>query len=194
MPNLNTIATNINDALLATPFVNNKFKPASFLGIAEFVKTTESEKDFFEPAIVDNDGECTRCAFDDTNAIQAYHRIQSLVYRDDPEGYGDDKTMEETADMRFVFFGQRNKITARKEDVVAAIQMHFIKEFSSADLTTLDLASCIIEMGDVNLDQYSVWDEEFKGIDFGLAPEVMLFSISYKVISTYNKTCFTLCA
>jgi hypothetical protein len=194
MPNLNTIATNINSALETGAFATNLFKPAVFYGIAEQVKTDDEKGEYFQPAYFDNDGEGTSVMFDDTNAIMGYHRIERISYKADPEGYGANITMEENADMRFIFFGQRNKIKARPENVLAVIEMYFIKEIAAADLPALSLLDCTIEMGDANMDPYSVWDQEFKGVEFGLSPETMLFSIPYRIVSTFNKTCFSLCS
>lgn len=195
MPNLNDITILINTTLIGGPFVNNKFKPAKTFGICEAVKKSEDGKETSQPSYFDTWGEGESVAFDDTNTLMIFHRVESISYSNDSDGYGNaDKNLIETANMRLVFTGQRNKMNARPENVLAAIELFFLKELTPAQASGFGVYGATLEMGDANLDSYSVWDQEFQGIEYGLVPEIMMFSIPYKIISTFNKGCFILCS
>jgi ArsR family metal-binding transcriptional regulator len=48
-------------------------------------------------------------------------------------------------------------------------------------------------MGDVNIDSMKVFANQYPGSEYKLKPSQFMASISYRIISTYNKTCYTIC-
>ncbi len=195
MPNLDAIVTLINTSMQTGNFKSRRFQSAKFFTIADPIKTTGEDNERREPYIIDNNGEGVAVVPDDTYGLQVYHVADSLAYQiADPDDYGTPgTTMQETANMRMVFWGRRGKLKVRLEDVIAASAMDFPKEFLPSDLTPLGMNSCRIEMGEVDSDPYSVWDKEFQGTEFQLGTDTILFDISYKIIDTYNRSCFNLC-
>lgn len=195
MPNLNSISLMINTNLQTVSFKGMKFQNTSWNGIADPVETTKSEgKKIVQPMIIDNNGEAKSLVFDDVFNMVVFHKIESLDYKVADPDYGSvGTTMEETAMMKMILSADRSKVKIRPEDIISAAAMGFPKEFKPSDISALSLNSCVIEMGNVNKDVYSVWDQEWQGVPMPLAPEDILCSISYKVISTYNKCCFNLC-
>lgn len=195
MPNLNDITLLINQALVADEFASRRFQNAKFNAIAERIKITGEETERWEVAVIDNDGEAQTVCIDDTYAMQVYHRIDSLEYPIVPENdYGKPgHTMTEVANMRMIFLGDRGRLTVRPENVVAAAVVDFPKEFLPAEITPLQLNSCMIDIGTTELDPYMVWDREFTGSAMELDTNTILCSISYRITSTFNKSCFKLC-
>lgn len=195
MPNLDSITTLINSALQSGQFKSRRFQAAKFYEIADPIKTTGEDKERREPYIIDDDGEGTSVVYDDTQALQVYHVVDTIDYKiADPDDYGKPgTTMEETANMRMIFIGSRKRIKVRPENVIAAAIIDFPKEFTPAEVTANGMNSCIIQMQDVESDPYIVWGDQFIGTDFSLGTDTIAFSIKYKIVDTYNKNCFTLC-
>lgn len=195
MPALNAITSLINTALSTGGFSGNKFDSAKYNAIAEVIKTFDKEGETEAIYIVDDDGEAKELVYDDTNIIQIFHKVENLSYQvAEPNDYGNPgTTMQENASLKMVFFANRKRIRTRFEQVVAAAVMSFPKEFTATQISPLLLINCTIDMGDVNTDAYSVWGENWPGSEFGLKPGDVLFSINYRVVSNYNKNCFTLC-
>lgn len=195
MPNLDSICSLINSSLQTGNFASRRFQAAKFYEIADPIKTTGEDKERIEPYIIDNDGEGESVVYDDTQALQVYHVVDTIDYQiADPDDYGKPgTTMQETANMRMIFIGSRKRMKVRTENTIAAAVMDFPKEFTPTQVTALGMNSCIIQMQDVESDPYTVWEDQFKGTEYGLGTDTTAFSIKYKIIDTYNKNCFSLC-
>lgn len=193
MPNLDSICGIINTALQADQFGTRRFQASAWYNIADPLRTT-GENETTQPVIIDNEGEGKSVVFDDTNALQVFHRINSISYKIADPDYGNPgTTTEETANMRMIFVGSRRRLKTRPENVMAGAAMDFPKELNSSVITSLGMNSLIIEMGDIDLDPYSVWNTEWQGSDFELDSDTFLFSLKYTIISTFNKSCFSIC-
>lgn len=194
MPALSQIVTIINNSFVTGQFSTRKYQIAKYFGITDPVKTTMEDMDKIEPMIIDDNGECIKVVYDDTQAFQIFHKLDTIDYKIADPDYGfPGTTMEEAANMKLIFFGNRKRLQTRAEDLIAAVALDMPKEFSTAQIQTLGLNSCVIEIGDVESDPYKVFSEEWSGIDTFVKPETILFSIRYKIIDTYNKNCFLLC-
>lgn len=194
MPNLNSIAQLINTALSVGNFSTRKFQSGSFNLIADPIKTIDEKGETSSPYIIDNSGEAIELTFDDTNQFQVYHKIDNLEYKLADLDYGaPGTTMNEVSNMRLIFIGSRNRMKVTLDNVIAAINIDFPKEFLPSDITALQMNKCIIEMGTVIKDPYQVWNEEFQGIPYDFNTDTIMFSVSYKIDSDYNKACFKLC-
>ncbi len=194
MPNINGIVQLINNALQAGNFSSRKFQSSILYLIADPIKTIGNDAESTAPYIIDNNGEAVELTFDDTNQFQIYHKIDSQAYKLADLDYGaPGTTMNEVTNMRLIFMGSRKRMKVTKDNVIAAINADFPKEFLPSAITPLQLNKCIIEMGDTNEDPYSVWSQEFQGIPFDLSTDTITFSLSYKIDCDYNKNCFTLC-
>ncbi len=195
MPNLDNITSLINASMQAGNFSSRRFQAAKFFPIADPIKTTGEEKERTEPYIISNEGEGESVVYDDTQALQIYHIVDSLEYSiANPDDYGTPGTiMQETANMRMIFIGSRRRIKVRTEDIIAASAMDFPKEFAPSQVSALSMNSCIIEMQDVESDPYKVWEDQFIGTEYSLGTDTTAFWIRYKIIDTYNKSCFKLC-
>lgn len=195
MPNLNDITTIINDALKADNFSTSRFQNSRFFGIADRVKITGEETERYDVGVIDNDGEVTSVCYDDTYNLSVYHRVLDIEYQDIAENdYGiPGHTMTEFANMKMIIFGNRAKLKVRPENIIAGAIVDFPKELSIAQITALNLNSCVIEMSRAEVDPYSIWDSEFQGSKYEYDTNTILVSIPYKITSTFNKGCFTIC-
>jgi hypothetical protein len=194
MPNQNAVCNMINAYLKANSFSTMKFQSGDWNGIAEQVRTIEESGENVIPAIIDLEGEAKNLMFDDTYPFRAYHRMTSVNYSTDEGEYGNPgDTMQEISDFKFVFIGSRFKMGTRPENVIAAIEKDFPKEFYPIDLTPLGLNKCVIEMGEVSYDQYAIWNEEFSGNDFALPIDTIAISVRYRMNILFDKCCFSIC-
>lgn len=194
MPNLDKIVTLINDALEAGNFSTRRFQPSIYHNIADDVKTTRESEDVIEPMIVFQNGEAKKMVYDDTNAFQIFHKIESIDYKLSVLDYGPPgTTIEETANMSLIFVGNRKRLQVRPEDVTAAILMDMPKEFTTSQAQAFDLTSITIDTDSVETDSYKVWAEQWVGIKSFVKPETILISIKYTIVDTYNRNCWSLC-
>ena len=194
MPNLNSISLMINGYLQSGAFNSNRYQNGKYYGIADPIKTVVNDAEMMNYNYIDNNGEAESVVMDDRYPFVIFHRVMNISYKNaDPE-YGDSgETMEETADMRLVFFGQRLRMKTRPENVIAAIAMNIPKEFTATDISALQINSLVVEMGDVNHDPYQVWNDNFQGTEFALDTDTVGVAISYRIVSTFNKCCFSIC-
>ena len=194
MPNLDVICGLINTSLKAGNFKSRRFQAAKYYLIADPIKTIETDKETTSPYIIDSNGEAIELTFDDTNAFQIYHKVDTTDYKLADLDYGKPgTTMNEVANMRMIFMGSRKRMQVTLENIIAAVAVDFPKEFNQTVVGTLGANRCVIEMGSVNSDPYSVWSQEFVGVEYGLTTDSVMFSLSYKIDSDYNKACFNLC-
>lgn len=200
MPKIREITTILNQSLKDGNFHGRKFQSGVWYGLAYLVDRDDKVGDEFikvrRPSIIDNNGEGTSVDYDDTYPIQFYHRIISpLQYVDmSGEGFGNpNSSNKEIADMVLICMGDRSKVGAYNEDICAAIVNDLTRELSPTQLSVLGLQSATIEVTDTNLNPIEVFEQEYNGVDFSLAPENFMIAIKYKLTTMYGKNCFTLC-
>lgn len=194
MPAQNDIALLINASLKANNFKSQRFQSGAYFGIAEPIKEISEDGEKTAPYIIDDTGEGTTVVYNDTCPFTVFHRLETPEYNIPVDDYGKPgTTMQETSNMRLVFTGSRGRMKIRPENVAAAIAMDFPKEFTPAQITSLGLNSCIIEMGSVIVDPYTVWSQEWIGHEYDLDTDTIMISVNYRIVSTYNKLCFSLC-
>jgi hypothetical protein len=196
LPKLREITTIINQSLQAGNFHGRKFQSGNWLNIAYILSRVENEIETKFPAIVDNNGEGTSVAYDDTYPIQFYHRIIApLQYPDmKNDGFGNPSAFHrEIAEMQLICIGDRSKFDAYTEEVCAAITADLTRELKPTQLATLHLQDCTIEIIDTNTDTEAVFNQEFQNVDKNLAPENFMIAVKYRITTEYGKNCFTLC-
>lgn len=195
MPNLNAISLLINASLQAGHFKSQRFNPTRFNGLADPIRKVNKEgTETTTPTIITNKGEGDEVVFNDKYSAQCFHRLINTQYDipDEPMGFPA-REMKEIANMKMVFMGDRAKMKVRQEDVIAAVAFDFPKEFLPATVQSLELTSCVIEMGTVDSEPYEVFVQEWNGHNYSLTTSSILFAINYKITSTYAK-CFTICS
>jgi len=194
MPALSQIVTLINTSLKTQPFTGMKYQRSMWSALADAQKTTSDEST--RPVIIDNTGQETDLSIDDKYNLQVYHCIEGLRYgiANEKADYGDPGTvMEENAEMEMIFYGDRVNINLRPEDIIAGAMLWFPKELTPAQATTLSLTSVIIETSHVDTDSMKVFATQYHGKEYRLKPSQFMCSIKYRIISTFNKSCYQIC-
>lgn len=194
MPSLDKIVAAVNTSIQTGNFKTRRFQASKYYGIADPVKTTGEDSEKMEPMIIDDNGECTKVIYDDTQAFQIFHVVDDIEYEQADPNYGNaGETMQETAYMRLVFAGNRTRLKVRPEELIAAVILDIPKEFTPGDAQLLALNNVIIETGAVESDPYKVFGANWQGIKTFVKPATVMFSIKYKIITQFTKPCFVLC-
>ena len=64
---------------------------------------------------------------------------------------------------------------------------------NNALLNSLKIDNVTYAMQSTNFLSQSVWNEEYKNVDFSIDTEDLYFAITYQIQSTWRKGCFQLC-
>lgn len=183
--------------MLAGNFSSRNFQTGNFNGIAEFIKSTdEKEKDIIAPYIIDNDGEATELIYDDNFPFVLFHLKDGWDYQQAPndDNFGNaGQTMQETANMKLVFVGSRKRMKVSTDNVMAAVAIDITKEFNATQLNGLSIISCVIEIGNVQTNPYDIFSQIWTNTDYSFDTDTIIFTMSYKITTLYNKGCFKLC-
>jgi hypothetical protein len=191
MPKLHEIVDKINLNITTGVFKSKRFQKGKVYGIAELVRTDENE---LKPCLVENSGEATYISIDDNYPFIIYHRVIGISANVETEvDFGIKKRIEETANMQLVCYADRSKIQFTKEDLIGGVEAAMAYEVPKADLSALNLNFCNIIQNSFNNDKQAVYDAEFNLNDFMLKPNHILFSLSYDIITNYDKNCLVLC-
>jgi hypothetical protein len=194
MPALDQITANINTAMQNGNFNTRKFQIAKYYNITDVVKTSTTEGDKLQPYVIDDSGNCINVVYDDKYNFQVFHVVDNITYKQADPNYGNPgQTMEETAEMILIFFGNRKKLMVRPEDIAAAICMDIPKELPLSFIQPLGMNSVVIETNIIETDPYIVWNNQWQGTTSFVKPETILLAVKYTIVSTYNKNCFKLC-
>jgi hypothetical protein len=194
MPAINQITGIINAAFISGHFGSRRFQPSKFSQVADVIKVrNEGDNEYSIPTIIDNTGEGTELTYNDQYSCQCFHRLLKPSYpRADPDYGVPGSTMEETTEMKLVFMADRAQVLQRPEDIMAAVVYDFPKELTPTQIASLNITSCIIELGDIEHNPYDVFFAEWGGRDYDLTTSSILFALNYKIITTYN-SCFAIC-
>lgn len=146
------------------------------LGLAEpvIVKSEDDDNDMSFPAIIDDEGECRYVFADDDYPFGVYHRLINRTYSM-KKGYGDKDLDVRTDEIILVCWGFRN-----------LLRMDPISFESQIIVPALPKEGLLIQS---NFDRLSVFNNEFKNVDYNLIPELFLFSVKYKVQYTFDREC-----
>lgn len=129
------------------------------------------------PAIVDQYGEVNANIFDDRYKVGFYHKLTSKDFTNDASrGYGNAKSIVETANLSMIVYGIRSEILGR--DVEDKI-VHTINSINGKSVGAVK---------SVSWDRNQVFASEFSGVQFFLKPNIFLFKINY-TISTTHRSC-----
>jgi hypothetical protein len=195
MPNLNSICGLINNAITSGHFNNRRFQCDQVYGIAnQILETTSGELEVIMPTVIDLNGEGTPMVFDDISSFQIFHINTNLNYSIPDSDYGNPGTvMQEDAEMKMIFISQRSKILTTPEQAIAAIILDMPKEFAPSQINALQLSSCVIEFDSVDSNPYELYKNIWQNRDYDLDTDSILFCVNYKIVSTYNSKCFSIC-
>lgn len=140
-------------------------------GIAQPVYIEDSEEVQI-PAIIEK-GEDATVFIDDDYDFGLYHKQRGGSYIEDSKaGYGDQKKITEIQDLSVIAWGFENKLTAEDlKDYFVAVSPSFVRFVS------------------VSFDKKTIFNQEFKNVDFMVDERIFLMQINYKVQYDVKKSC-----
>lgn len=195
MPKLNQIISYINGRI-SNKLNDERFQGGQYLNeIVELVPVFEGEVRTTFPAIIDHYGEGTSAVIDDTLPIQIYHRLIGTEYESVPvDNYGDPgNTIQETANMLMVIISDRNKIHLHGTDLMSIVLASIPQEVPGTLLNSWTLYSANVELSSANTNMEEVFKNEYNVETYGLKPNSIMYAVSYKIITTFDKNCFLTC-
>lgn len=198
MPFLKQQIQIINDALKAGELQDKRFQGGLFADIATDChrKTEEGRIETF-PAYMDINFEAREIVPNDTYPIMIYHKILNKTALAVPaSNYGSNQNNRaERVEVKMVIVGKYSQLKLTPEQLDGLIVSSLPDSITPAKLAyygaNLDRMSVTYQS--TNFNSLQVFNEEFRGFDFFLAPENILFSIRYQIESGYRKDCFTIC-
>lgn len=122
-------------------------------------------------------------SFDDSYALQIYHRISGVNISYLP-GYGNQQTTIDTFACAAIVFNNE-KITKVKTDEIAMI--------IQSVLAVLNITSVRIQPVSIILNSQAVFNTEYNGVKYSLNEYQSLMQINYLVEVTFKGNCFTVC-
>lgn len=190
MPYLEQTATEINNVLKSTAFKDARFKGGRFEAIATQVMVSEEKA---LPIVYEN-GDYRDVVFDDRYPVSVYHRVQSNTYSfDATKDFGRDKKLQKcTSVMLMCVMAFRDQIKISKEQ----LEMLLVSNFplgNTPNFMTDSLQTNTISVLDSDMDSLRVYQNEFKGLEIKLTQERIIFSIRYKIESSWFTGCFDMC-
>jgi hypothetical protein len=165
---IRNIVTEVNNALAAV------FNGAKFYGVAISVEREGKVKPQVNELPV---------SFDDSYAMQVYHKINGvqITYR---PGFGDtNNTINTFALSAFVF--NNEKRTHLKSDEIAMIMQSV--------LSGLNILSVRILPSSIVLNSAAIFSTEYRGNDYRLGGYTSLMQFNYNLEVTFKSGCFDLC-
>ena len=203
MPFLNQQIEAVNQELRKSALKDARFQSGRIVSIAnEVTRQDEAGKQTTFPCVMNKDYEATDITVDDNYPIQIYHKILAKKYAlnniaGQKSEFGDrNKYVVENVLVKMVVYGKFSKLKVTKEELEAIITTNFPDNMDAANnslLNGLNLDSVTYAMQSSNFLSKMVWNEEYTGNEFRLAPEDIFFSITYQIQSTWRKGCFQLC-
>jgi hypothetical protein len=196
MPFTEKIVGFINEQLKASSLNDKRFQPGNFLGIATQLARPSKSGQGLEllPATCDDLGVYRLIEPDDKFPIAIYHRSISTAYtRVKGEGYGDGYLSKDTVEMQIVVLADQRKIKVNQEQLESICRFGIPDRLSSLIQSALALRTCLVTPLSSNMDRVMVFRQEYPGTEFFLKPHHILFSIRYRIETTFDKNCIDRC-
>lgn len=122
-------------------------------------------------------------SYDDSFAMQLYHRIAGATITYQP-GYGDKVKTIDTFQVSMFVFNNENHTKIKTDEIAMIIQ---------SVLATLNIYSARILPTAIILNSQQVFSSEYKGVPYALNEYQSLMQINYLVEVTFTGNCFDLC-
>ncbi len=202
MPFLAEQVTVVNQELLKGALADARFQSGRFEALAnEVIREDSAGKMVTFPCVMSKDYEAQEITVDDTYPIIIYHKLLAQKFDLNNLGgkneFGDrNKWVVETCVLKMVVYGKFSALKVTREQLAAIITTNFPDNMDAAKntlLNSLKLDNVTYAMQSTNFLAKSIWNEEYNGNDFRLAPEDIFFTIIYTIQSTWRKGCFQLC-
>ena len=197
MPFLNQITSFINDTLKANSLNKKKLQPALFFGLSSTIAKAKGSKEGLKleilPAVIKPDGSVIQIVPDSKTAIQIYHKLISKAYSNEKKSYGDEYDIKSVCEILMVVI-INSKLTGSAKDVLEPVVLFGIPQrLSPALLSDLKISKCLITPVSSNMDPLQVFRGEYPQSDYFLSEQMSMFSIRYKIETTFSRACVDHC-
>lgn len=195
MPYTNKIIDFIDSRLKATSFSDKRFTGKHYgLMQSMMVKNSKGES-LFGPAKPNLQGEMEVAYPDDTHALITYHKIISVSYSNTkPAQYGDRKNfLLQTSDVALNIIGFSDQLQLLSNDLEGLVAPGIPADAKEL-ARTLGFNNILISPLASRFDSQAIFNEEFRGTDFKLKPNMIVFQVKYRIESEFRKDCFKICA
>lgn len=193
MPFLDKIIENLNKHWQTSSL---KFIPKAKIKVYGIAETTlaasESEegKTIKYPSTIDNDGEVTMIAIDDTYQLVMYHRLESITNSQAAKGFGDSRgDMLEVANLALIVYAFKDKIRKSAHHLEALLK-DAIPEDTKITVDSKVVQTSLFKVGNSSFDKLGLLTREFTEVEVNY-PNLIAFEMKYRIESTWRKGCNT---
>lgn len=195
MPFLKEQVNIINTHLRTRSLKDNRFQGGRFISLARLAIRQGTDKQITQPVEMNNNYEAAWVGIDDTYPLIVYHRKLGSAYTTIKQaqfGRGN-STVQETSDMLMIVYGKWEKIKITSEQLEAQIVASFPDNINPVEFAGLGLSLMQVNLSTSSSDSEVVFANEYRNVDFKLAPEDILISVRYNIVTQFNKNCYDFC-
>ena len=150
------------------------FNGAKFYGVA----TSVDKEGKLQPVVDERP-----VSFDDSYALQLYHKINKISVAYKP-GFGDQNKTINTFDLSAYVFNNERLTKLKTDEIAMIIQSSFANQ---------NIQSVRILPSSIILNTAQIFATEYRGVDFRLTEYHSLMQFNYQVEITFKSGCFDLC-
>jgi hypothetical protein len=188
MPELDKIVDALNTELVAALKV--KGKPVNVVGICDLQPYEVNDLSKMVPVLMKRGEDGKIQVYDDRFAVTIYHRIiGTIVYAED-EGYGDAVNQQETANMICVVCADPVWLKQDRHRIMEIVAMNISRVIN---LNVTGMEPSVLELQNIITDSISLYGQEYRGYEYNIPPEHLLFGVSYQIVNYYDVNCFSVC-
>lgn len=197
MPFINQILEFINQELKNGSLNKEKLQPAKFHGLSTVITRSNKGKtpDKLEtlPAMIDEAGKVELITLDSKLALQVYHKLLGKAYSYEKKSYGDSYLTRCVSDMTMIVITNCELTKSAKEVLEPVILFGLPQRLSVALIADLKLNSCLITPVSSNMNHPEIYRQEYPKADYALNENLSMFSIRYKIETTFSQACIDAC-
>lgn len=194
MAYLESISAFINEQIKRTALNSGNAQPSKLFGIASIIPRKKGSANDLEliPAIVKS-GKATLITPESNTSIILYHKVLSQTYNYERKSYGDGHDLNSITEMQLIVINNMKITGVPNETLEPALVFSFPQRVSGPITAELELNKSKITPISSNLDQLSVFRQEYPRSDYFLNEMMGLFSIRYRVELRISQACVTKC-
>jgi len=197
MPFVDKIVAQLNTEIEAELNQNSALQNHILYGIAEPSYVNSEAKPTIQPCVINLDGEGTPVIYDDSYNLSIYHRIfQEPVQAVQGMSFGNKAQdwVRTSTDMEMVVWAHRTKVKMNPR-ILAGQLFAMIPgtQITVTDTSNNKVGTAVLLVNNTNFDSLSIFGRDYRGSEYFVGEQLMLFGIRYTIESTFRKECFNTC-
>ena len=197
MPFVDKIVAQLNTEIETELNNNSALQNNVLYGIAEPSYLNSNENPTIQPVVINLDGEGVAVIYDDSYNLSIYHRIfQETITAIENRNFGNkvQDFVRATTDMEMVVWATRTKVKMNPRILAGQLLAMFPSEqISILDTNNSKIGSASLYVTSTNYDSLSIFSRDYRGTEYFIGEQMMLFGIRYTIESTFRKECFNTC-